>query len=142
MVDQDAFSEARPSQRIDLLSNEKFFRVGSQQHLKMTEEEFMLCGGHVAGYSLQKKKWGWFNVDSIRDVVFNARAWNSLIFKETHKTMLLSLVKVHVDEGSQFDDVIRGKGKGLVVLLHGPPGTGKTLTAGELSLIATPVASF
>jgi hypothetical protein len=27
-------------------------------------------------------------------------------------------------------DLIRGKGDGLIMLLHGGPGTGKTLTAG------------
>lgn len=29
-----------------------------------------------------------------------------------------------------FADPIKGKGEGLIILLHGPPGTGKTLTAG------------
>jgi SpoVK/Ycf46/Vps4 family AAA+-type ATPase len=28
------------------------------------------------------------------------------------------------------DDLIAGKGNGLIMLLHGGPGTGKTLTAG------------
>lgn len=97
----------------------------------------MLCIGNVAGYSLQKKKWGWFNIDSIRDVEFNDNAFDSLIFSETYKTMLLALVKVHANEDSKFDDVIKGKGKGLVVLLHGPPGTGKTLTAGKLMRISS-----
>ncbi|KAL9625862.1 MAG: hypothetical protein Q9160_000182 [Pyrenula sp. 1 TL-2023] len=35
----------------------------------------------------------------------------------------------HVKQQSHFDDIIKGKGKGLVFLLHGPPGLGKTLTA-------------
>lgn len=38
------------------------------------------------------------------------------------------------------DDLIAGKGNGLIMLLHGGPGTGKTLTAGnfqwKLSFIA------
>ena len=29
------------------------------------------------------------------------------------------------------DDLIAGKGNGLIMLLHGGPGTGKTLTAGN-----------
>lgn len=142
MVDHEAFIEARPSHSIYLLSTERLFRVDSQQHLEMTEEELMLCAGYVAGYSLEKKKWGWFKVDSIQDVNFNENAWDSLIFKETQKTMLLSLVKVHANEGSEFDDVIKGKGKGLVVLLHGDPGTGKTLTAGEPNLIGTLLSRY
>jgi len=45
--------------------------------------------------------------------------------------MILSLVEVHQDERMQYDDVITGKGKGVIFLLHGEPGTGKTLTAGR-----------
>jgi len=32
-------------------------------------------------------------------------------------------------QNEEFDDIIKGKGQGLVVVLHGPPGSGKTLTA-------------
>lgn len=30
---------------------------------------------------------------------------------------------------SSFDDVVAGKGRGIILLLCGPPGVGKTLTA-------------
>ncbi|KAH6643549.1 P-loop containing nucleoside triphosphate hydrolase protein [Boeremia exigua] len=45
------------------------------------------------------------------------------------KDMMASLLKSHANKALQIDDVIKGKGKGLVFLLHGPPGVGKTLTA-------------
>jgi SpoVK/Ycf46/Vps4 family AAA+-type ATPase len=32
---------------------------------------------------------------------------------------------------SKREDLIAGKGNGLIMLLHGGPGTGKTLTAGK-----------
>ncbi|KAI8307240.1 hypothetical protein K4K59_011128 [Colletotrichum sp. SAR11_240] len=35
-----------------------------------------------------------------------------------------------------MDDIITGKGNGLIVLLHGSPGTGKTLTAESVAEIA------
>lgn len=39
-----------------------------------------------------------------------------------------------------IDDIISGKGKGLVAVLHGPPGTGKTLTAeGIADLLKCPL---
>lgn len=133
MIDHEAFNEARPSHEIYTLGTEKHFRVGLKQHLSMTEEELMLCDSYVAGYSLQDKKWGWFKVDSIQDVQFNSNAFKSLIFSETYKSMILSLVTSHANKDSQFDDVIKGKGKGLIFLLYGAPGTGKTLTAGKLA---------
>ncbi len=33
------------------------------------------------------------------------------------------------------DDIITGKGGGLIMLLHGGPGTGKTLTAGKFWIL-------
>jgi replication-associated recombination protein RarA len=33
------------------------------------------------------------------------------------------------EENNKFDDIIKGKGRGLVTVLHGSPGVGKTLTA-------------
>jgi SpoVK/Ycf46/Vps4 family AAA+-type ATPase len=34
-----------------------------------------------------------------------------------------------VESSTQFDDIIEGKGRGIIMLLSGPPGVGKTLTA-------------
>ncbi|KAF7519891.1 hypothetical protein G7054_g12948 [Neopestalotiopsis clavispora] len=41
--------------------------------------------------------------------------------------------RVSTYEGFDFDDLIEGKGKGLIVLLHGPPGVGKTFTAESIA---------
>ena len=41
----------------------------------------------------------------------------------------------YVEKKSNFKDLVDGKGKGLVALLHGAPGTGKTLTAGISHII-------
>jgi SpoVK/Ycf46/Vps4 family AAA+-type ATPase len=45
------------------------------------------------------------------------------------KELIKALVKGNRKEYARFDDFIRGKGQGLIMMLHGPPGTGKTLTA-------------
>src|SRR5690242_3786747 len=41
----------------------------------------------------------------------------------------MSFVESQVENKNAFDDVISGKGKGIIMLLSGPPGVGKTLTA-------------
>jgi len=55
---------------------------------------------------------------------------------ENQKTIVRALVESHTGkEGRKvgIDDVIKGKGKGLVAVLHGRPGVGKTLTAEGIS---------
>ena len=39
-----------------------------------------------------------------------------------------------VVKSNQTNDIVAGKGNGLIMLFHGSPGTGKTLTAGEQKL--------
>ncbi|KAL7946245.1 P-loop containing nucleoside triphosphate hydrolase protein [Trichoderma barbatum] len=100
IVDHKAFSQARP------------------------EENFK-----VTGYSLENKKWGYFRVNLINEVGFNETAFDSLILDAQNKQQIQSLVQIHSHMESKFDDIIRGKGRGMIILLHGEPGVGKTLTA-------------
>ncbi|KFA71440.1 hypothetical protein S40288_04279 [Stachybotrys chartarum IBT 40288] len=133
VVDCQAFSDARPTHQPWFIPSEKRFRTSLDEHLKMSDEELMICADAVAGYSLNEKRWGWFDVKSIRDVEFNKNAFNALILEESQKTVLLSLVHSRKTKNEGFDDMIKGKGKGLVFLLHGTPGTGKTLTAESIA---------
>lgn len=52
-----------------------------------------------------------------------------------YKDIVQAMVSSYVDKTATMDDLIAGKGAGLVTLLHGPPGTGKTLTAGTSPLM-------
>lgn len=63
---------------------------------------------------------------------------DQLVMNDEHKKMVLALVESHSSgvrsRGAYKDnetsmDLVKGKGKGLVILLHGAPGVGKTLTA-------------
>lgn len=69
---------------------------------------------------------------------------NELVMDKGRKTTLTSLAKSfarrdkHGGEVSRpiwSADFVKGKGNGLIFLLHGRPGVGKTCTAGELSFI-------
>ena len=68
-------------------------------------------------------------MDRLRDVVWSDEAFRSLIIGPKQKTLIHSLVKQHTAHTTRFDDVVPGKGRGLIGLLSGRPGCGKTLTA-------------
>jgi len=75
--------------------------------------------------------WGQFRVESVKKIEGEPQSSafdKDLQLDPRYKTMVKALVKNHgASEGRK--DVVKGKGQGLVLLLHGPPGVGKTLTA-------------
>ncbi|KAH6879448.1 hypothetical protein B0T10DRAFT_496467 [Thelonectria olida] len=72
-------------------------------------------------------------------------SFEDLVIPESHRSILVGLVKNQVTEekaepgADNIDaispqiDIVRGKGRGLIILLHGPPGSGKTSTAETLA---------
>lgn len=78
-----------------------------------------------------------FAVSCIEDIHWTNLPFQNLVMPVKKKDMLQALVQEHLagtaaGEAS-FDDVVKGKGQGLIILLHGPPGVGKTLTAEAIS---------
>lgn len=71
---------------------------------------------------------GSFYVDSLGPISWNAEAFERLVFPESHKNLILAFVTNYGQSIAHSDDVIDGKGHGLVIPLSGPPGTGKTST--------------
>lgn len=71
------------------------------------------------------------DVAKIHDITFDSEAFSSLVLSQEKKDLMYSLIESQNNGRAEFDDFIKGKGKGLVFLLHGPPGVGKTLTAGK-----------
>ncbi|KAG6038804.1 hypothetical protein E4U41_003639 [Claviceps citrina] len=106
----------------------------ANEHLVFTDEEYLLASPIVLGFSFSEKQWLEFSVSKIREIKWNEDAWESLVLPPETKDLIKALVKSRKHNLAQtIDDVIQGKGKGLVSVLHGPPGTGKTLTAEGIS---------
>ncbi|KAI9762033.1 MAG: hypothetical protein M4579_000669 [Chaenotheca gracillima] len=108
---------------------------------EFTEEELLLASPVVLGFAFSEKLWLEFTVSGINDIEWNEGAFDSLVLPENQKSIVKALVESHTFHAAEnIDDVIQGKGKGLVAVLHGPPGTGKTLTAeGIAELLKCPL---
>ncbi|KAL9041607.1 MAG: hypothetical protein Q9180_001168 [Flavoplaca navasiana] len=84
----------------------------------------------LPGFSLKVKEWLSFCVDNITTVSWNEEAYDHLVLPENIKRLLRTFVGKHGQSRANYpDDVVGGKGQGLIILLDGPPGTGKTLAA-------------
>lgn len=66
-------------------------------------------------------------------------AFDQLVLPDGHKEIVVSLISQYFQDRdsrkteNEEADIVRGKGKGLIILLHGAPGVGKTTTAGKLA---------
>lgn len=95
----------------------------------LTDEQKILCTHLVRGYALKEKMWLNLFVGSVQDVSFNKEAFDSLVLPEDTKELILGFTCTQQATRIAYDDVIQGKGRGIILLLCGPPGVGKTLTA-------------
>ncbi|KAI3395133.1 hypothetical protein diail_1748 [Diaporthe ilicicola] len=107
---------------------------GSKKTPEWTDEEYLIASPVVLGFSFGEKLWLEFTVSGVQDIRWNEHAYESLVLEKRTKETVKALVESHKYHAAEsIDDVIQGKGKGLVSVLHGPPGTGKTLTAEGIS---------
>lgn len=141
MIDTKMLGLISPSNRIHLNSILDPTAAEQGRPPNFTNDSYILCNRTVPGFSFATKQWLMFDVDLIKDVDFNTEAFQTLLLPPDQKNMIHSLVRVHTNEGRGFDDVIKGKGKGMIFLLHGVPGVGKTLTAGECNDFRTSKAN-
>lgn len=95
------------------------------QRQPLSPEQKMICTPLVRGYALKEKMWLNFFVNAVQDVAFNDRAFDSLVLPANQKELILGFTETQQSYRTQFDDVIEGKGRGIILLLCGPPGVGK-----------------
>ncbi|KAK6088730.1 AAA family ATPase [Seiridium cupressi] len=97
----------------------------------------LLLPGMVQAFALRNRKWVSLDLTLVQDAQYED-GWKDLILPPGHKEMVRAVVENHAT-GSRATvrmtkktaevDIVRGKGKGCIILLHGEPGVGKTSTA-------------
>lgn len=97
---------------------------------EIEDDDKILLPPHVLGFVLRSRKWARFNIDLIRPVQYTT-GFESLVLPEGHKETVRALVANHARvpaalseniDAERSIDLVRGKGEGLVILLHGAPG--------------------
>ncbi|KAM0203027.1 hypothetical protein ACHAPI_001197 [Fusarium lateritium] len=119
-------------------------KIPEKRGIKTLEDLLLLSSPLMPVYGLKSKRWAWALIDNLTDVEKNGTPFQSLKIDEGVKSLVQSLVTGHQNGGMEtdFDDVVKDKGKGLVIMLHGNPGIGKTLTAESIAeLTASPLYS-
>ncbi|EKV04687.1 AAA family ATPase, putative [Penicillium digitatum PHI26] len=77
------------------------------------------------GYSLNDKGWCSFHVNHLKDIEWNEQAVGSLVLlreQQGLKEVILAVAKAQSRKVDEFDDIVRGKGKGFIMQLSGPLG--------------------
>ncbi|KAH0437315.1 AAA family ATPase [Colletotrichum camelliae] len=137
------------------LSDEASFR---EIRKFIQEDELLILSFRVFGFILRNRKFAQLDMkflssmtstkgtttigdSTLANVIENnagkdkRTAFDRLVLEDGHKSMIESLISQHFrdkeSKGGPHDqvDVVKGKGKGLILLLHGAPGVGKTSTA-------------
>ncbi|VUC31306.1 unnamed protein product [Clonostachys rosea] len=104
----------------------------------LVDEDYLICCNVVTAFATKQKIWvEMVLVSQLSKIVFNEDPFKSLQFPADKKQFIRRLVEgFKSDRSNSYDDVVDGKGKGLIFLLYGPPGLGKTLTAESVAEVA------
>ncbi|KAI9040723.1 ATP-binding protein [Aspergillus affinis] len=123
IIDAEGFNIFHPTETV---------RVDETIHGDLSDDQLLVTTPAVHGYSLKDKEWLRLYLDSTSDIKWDSNAFESLVLPSEQanlKDLVLAFAKAQSKQLDNFDDVVQGKGRGIVMQLSGPPGVGKTLTA-------------
>ncbi|KAI1362585.1 hypothetical protein F5Y08DRAFT_271066 [Xylaria arbuscula] len=107
----------------------------------LSDEDLALLPSRLFAYALRDRKFIAIDMANLKAIPPLLNPFDDLKILDRHKKMILAIVHEHFEKKrarqaaktqgveTHDQDFIRGKGRGIVVLLHGAPGVGKTATA-------------
>ncbi|KAJ5168359.1 uncharacterized protein N7482_003953 [Penicillium canariense] len=125
IIDAEAFNVFHPYKSIHVWGY-------SDIPQELNDDLLMITSHMVYGYSLKDKEWLQFSLYCTSDIEWDSHAFESLVLPQEQqdlKELILAFAKAQSKQLDSFDDVVHGKGRGIIMQLSGPPGVGKTLTA-------------
>ncbi|KAJ5730095.1 uncharacterized protein N7483_004603 [Penicillium malachiteum] len=125
IIDAEAFNLFHPSKTIRTYDSNRCPQ-------ELGDEDRLIASPMVHGYSLKEKEWFPLYVEYTKEIEWSTDAFESLVpirGQEDLKDLLLGVAIAQSQKNDIFDDIIPGKGQGIIMQLSGPSGVGKTLTA-------------
>lgn len=140
---------------VSLFENYQWFSPSEIETL--TDHQYMLCPLEIPAFVFRTRVWGrrpprchivtfkltegveWLRVSNFSDPTFDESMINNLVMDADRVRNLKALAKSFARTNKDGEtmakehwtaDFVKGKGHGLIFLLHGKPGVGKTCTAG------------
>lgn len=113
---------------------------------QLRTEDLILLPKRMFAYVLRERRFVPIDIHHVSPVRREQGVFESLRILKDYKDIVQGLVASHferkkierkyIDKGTEGpnQDLIQGKGRGLVVLLHGVPGVGKTATAEAVAM--------
>ena len=97
----------------------------------LAELDYALFPTFVYGYVLNDRVWAKLDLDLLTEISTTGSMFDALHIPAPHKESLRALTDMCKSRISRrlALDVVPGKGRGIIILLHGKPGLGKTATA-------------
>ncbi|KAJ4221007.1 hypothetical protein NW759_007077 [Fusarium solani] len=142
-------------QRRDNLAADSFLRYrikGSRtfetdpKALELRDEDLVLLPKRMFAYALRERRFWPIDLNFLKPVRREPGVFENLRIQSDYKDVVRGLVMSHFQKKAlerkyadiategPSQDLIQGKGRGLVVLLHGVPGVGKTATAEAVAM--------
>jgi hypothetical protein len=131
--------EVDEKERSDFRENSKHLFESCEDPDQLHEDHKRLLPPMVYGFVLRTRKWATFDIDVLQLPDYANSSWDDLVIDPQTKRTVLALVENHERPGSNSSarmervlssvELVQGKGRGLIILLHGEPGVGKTSTA-------------
>lgn len=127
-------TEAAKRQRTMRKYNEGLDQSDQTAYDELQDNELIMASSTVRGFAFMDNRFLEMFVDNLKPIEWDEGCFDQVVLDATPKHTIRALVETHTRRQNEpssdgFDDIIKGKGKGLVMVLHGPPGVGKTLTA-------------